>query len=512
MVFIVGPWAALMQRKSLFLASLLAFLGALPLGCRRVAPPPPPPPHQGVNVRVACPAGLPAALVRSHARAWSARQQATVEVRPYTASPEEVPGADVWVLPPPELPRWAAADRLAPLPDSLAKPGTPYEWMGLLPLYREQLLVWDRVAFGLPLSGEAPVCCYRADLFADAARRTAYRAFLAKRGAERELRAPTTWEEFADVAEFFRANPSSGAGPVPSLPPLPADDVALDRLFYTVASSFARRAVREEEPAGAGHLDEVFSFHYDLRTGAPRIATPGFVAALQLLQRLHACRPDGVSREPAEAFRTGKAVLCLTDAAALVGFQKEPGLRDRFGIARVPGAGRYYTFSGEEQVLEGRSNYVPYLGGAGWLAVVPRGAARAEAAFDLLADLSGPQTGAQVALEPRWGGGPTRLDQLGRDRWDAFDLDSRRTTELREALAKTLQQHGLKNPVLCLRTPDQAPHRAALVAELRAALAGKVEPRQALERAAARWAELDGKRGAERHKAEYRISLGLLGR
>ena len=54
--------------------------------------------------------------------------------------------------------------------------------------------------------------------------------------------------------------------------------------------------------------------------------------------------------------------------------------------------------------------------------------------------------------------------------------------------------------------------RSALVAELRAALAGKVGPQQALERAARRWVELDQKRGLERHRTEYRISLGLLGR
>src|SRR5262249_30206723 len=72
---------------------------------------------------------------------------------------------------------------------------------------------------------------------------------------------------------------------------------------------------------------ETFSFHYDLDTGKPRIDTPGFVYALRLLQRLQRCRPGGAGG-PAEAFRDGKAVLCLTDAAWLPAFQKSAAVRD----------------------------------------------------------------------------------------------------------------------------------------------------------------------------------------
>jgi hypothetical protein len=75
---------------------------------------------------------------------------------------------------------------------------------------------------------------------------------------------------------------------------------------------------------------------------------------------------------------------------------------------------------------------------------------------------------------------------------------------------KGLLRHRLKNPVVCLRTPDQAGHRAALVAALRAALAGKEGA--ALAGVARRWEELDRKRGGKRHLEEYRLSLGLLGK
>jgi hypothetical protein len=357
------------------------------------------------------------------------------------------------------------------------------------------------------------VCVYRADLYANDKVQKSYRAFLGENKKERlprELRAPATWDEFRAQTEFFMRHHPLGK-PGPSLPPLPADEAALDRLFYTVAASYARRAVPADQPAGADHRALVFAFHYDLETGSPRVATPGVVAALDLLKRLQACRPGQSRSRPAQALLDGQAVLGVVEASWLVEFQKKPALRDRFGVCQVPGADRYFTPQGSEVRLKDTSNRVPYLGAAGWLACVPKTAAQPEAALDLLADLAGPGRSAQTTLEPRWGG-PVRTDQLLRDTWGSFDLDRARTQALREALAKTLLQHGIKNPLLCLRTPDQAEHRALMVAGLRSALVEGKSPQEALDGVAQSWSRLDAKKGKEAQLAAYRISLGLLGK
>jgi ABC-type glycerol-3-phosphate transport system substrate-binding protein len=443
-----------------------------------------------------------------------------VKVIPYDprkGSP--APGvADIWVIRPAELPRWASAGLLAPVPAELRQSDSSYEWMSLLPMYREQLLVWDRVAYGLPLLGEASLCCYRADLFADLRHQKGFQTFLAEirkksPGQTYRLEAPATWEAFATIAEYFRLHGHPGKQ-VPSLPPLPADEERLDRLFYFVAGPHARRAVREEDVV-ADQLDDVFSFHYDLKTGMPRIGTPAFVHALRLLQRMQACRIDtpagaAAGLAPEEAFRNGQAVLCVTDASWLVKFQKTAALRDRFGICPIPGADRTFSFNGQERMLKDQSNRMPYLGSDGWVAVVPRTSGNSAAAFDFLASLSGPAISAQMAQEPRWGGGPIRLEQLSRERWDSFDLDEKRSGVLREVVGQTLQHYGLKNPILCLRTPDESAHRTALVEELRAALSKGGDPARALTRVARRWEEIASKMGKEAHKSAYRLSLGLL--
>ncbi len=365
-----------MQPKSPWMSRLF-FLAAwaVPLGCG--APPPPPKidsPYQGVVVRVACPDAATAALVAASAPGWASRFQARVETATYDPrqGPEGAGAADVWVIRPAETPRWAAAGRLTPAPRELTSVDAGSGWTGLLPLYRDKLLAWDRTVYALPVRGEAPICFYRSDLLGDAGRRAAYEA---KYG--RKLGPPRTWDEFADIAEFFQGGPS---GLAHSLPPLPQDDGALEREFYAVAACYARRAVSADEPDGPERSDELFGFYYDLKTGRPRIDGPGFVRALALLRRLRKCRPEEASPSPADAFRIGQAVLCLADASRLTEFQTEEGtkVRDRFGVCRTPAASCYYSAGGTECIPAPDGNYVPYLGSGAWLGVVPKAAPHPE--------------------------------------------------------------------------------------------------------------------------------------
>lgn len=451
-------------------------------------------------------------MLRSQGRSWALRKGATVRIERYdpaSADPQQTqpaPSADVWILAPADLPRWAAAGKLEPLPESYKALDNPLAWSDVLPLYREQLTQWDSKTYGLPVAGEAPLCCYRADLLKASAHQAALRNLFG-----RDLDGPITWEQFARLAEYFRDKGVAGR-PGPSLPPLPRSEADLDRLFYTVAAGFARRAVRDDEKRGAYRSDDVFSFHYNYLTGQPRIAEPGFVHALKLLQRLQACRPPEPVDHPEEAFRDGQAVLCLADAPWVKTFQKTAALHEKIGVCRVPGGDRYFDFQTGQprQPPSGSVNWLPYLGGAGWLAVVPRTSRNSEAAFDLLAELASAKTSMQIFLGSGGEGGPTRTGQLFRHRWDSFDLDDKRAALLREILEETLLHRNLKNAVLCLRTPRQATHQAVLVRGIREVLLHGADAEKTLKNVAEAWRKLDGKQGLEEHRADYRRSLGLL--
>jgi multiple sugar transport system substrate-binding protein len=478
--------------RVLFLV-LLAGAGGCPSGSATVTKAAPV--FQGVHLTVACPNKKTQELLTTYSPNWANRHESKVEMLRYEAAAAMPPDADLWAIPAVDLPRLAKKGLLRTLPDAYSGERNS-SWMDLLPLYREQLLVWDQKRYGFPLLGEAFVCCYRSDLLQTA-----------------KLAPPQTWEQFAEVAEHFHDQAVDGQ-PAPSLPPLPADDDALEREFYTIAACYAKRAMLEGANLDAEPREQVYSFHYDLQTGKPRINTAGFVYALTLMRdRLQPCRPPGATADPAAAFREGRAVLCLTDAAQVRSFQTQKALADKFSVCRMPAGGVRFDYAGSGKKPAPEPNRMPYLGTGNYLTVVPLSAVSPDAAFALAQDLCSRETSHQIVIEPaRWGSGPIRLTELDDTKiWEVFDLDATRTTAMRDALRQTLLHTDVRNPALRLRIPEQDAHRKVLVAAVRAVLEGKDDPQAALDAVAKQWVELDAKDPAS-HLADYRMSLGLLAR
>jgi multiple sugar transport system substrate-binding protein len=498
----------IVHKPSRFLFCLLLTLGAGLAGCTR--PPatsvdPAPLSWQGMTIKIACPDRSTATLIQRYTPGWAKKTGARVEATLYSpsAGPDTVQDASIWIIRPAELGRWASANALRPVPSDLRAVGHRYTWTGLLPLYREKLLKWADETYALPLLGDAPVFFYRADLFALARHQQAFRA---KYG--RDLRPPRTWEEVRDIAEYFSGNLHPGQQ-LPSLPPLPEQAEELDYLFETVAASCARRAILQDERK-RDPQEDLFSFHFDLTTGQPRIDKPGFVRALQLLQQLQPFRPSKAQAEPAQAFANGQAVVCLAQASWIGRFRKQLG-PSSIGVCQVPGSAHWFTFTeGQQRPAPADGNRVPYLGAHGWFAVVPRSAPQPDAAYALSTELTGRATSMQIVFDPDWGGSVFRDEHLSADQqWYGLELDAAHTVQLKEALHETVARPGLLNPVVELRIPDQHLYQAALVEKLRLALEKGLPAKDALHDVAAAWSRLAAGKPAELRKKDYLLSLGL---
>jgi multiple sugar transport system substrate-binding protein len=482
----------------------LALLSAIVvLGCGRAKPPPPAIVPEALVLKIACPGEPSAAVVKRYGQGWASTHSAKLEIVrvPDTESPGDREGIDLWIIPTPALPRLASAGRVQPIPEKILERDSGYQWQSLLPIYRNKLLTWDGKPHALPLLGDASLCYYREDWL-----REVGKAFQEKHG--RALTPPETWETFAELAEVFR---DRSADKTLSLPPLPERGDELNRLFYTMAASYDRRIVREDDPAKPADV-ELFSFHYDLDTLRPRLAKPAFVHALSLLRRMQACRPEGAAAQPAEAFRDGKAGLCIAGPEWIDRFQNDGSkVRGKFGIAPLPGSAIYHNYR-TGQAMPAKGNFIPYLGAGGWLGVVPKGAPHAAEAFQLLAHLSSPTTSAEIVSEPAWGGAAYRREHLaGAASWDGFALGAERTRGLLDALRAELTPAAI-NPAVALRTPDAAEHEKVLAEELRGALQGGKEPAATLAEVVKRWEALDSKKDEAARRREYRLSLGLAGK
>src|SRR3984957_1181980 len=98
-------------------------------------------------------------------QSWAERSGTKVTIKIGSMSPGD--DADIGVIEVPELGKWADLGELQQIPVELRAPDHPFQWTGLLPAYREQLIVWGGQARAIPLAGDGYVIVYRTDRLKD---------------------------------------------------------------------------------------------------------------------------------------------------------------------------------------------------------------------------------------------------------------------------------------------------------------------------------------------------------
>jgi hypothetical protein len=157
-----------------------------------------------------------------------------------------------------------------------------------------------------------------------------------------------------------------------------------------------------------------------------------------------------------------------------------------------------------------RTNRIPYLGANGYLAAVLKDSKNADSAFSLLSELTNRDTSSQIVMDPQWGGGVTRQDQLRNPAsWYGFGLKPDQTVHLLNAVRATVTHAEVKNPVLRLRTPNEASYRRILAKHLRTALKENTDALLSLKKVAEEWEALNKKLGENEARKDYLLSLGL---
>ncbi|MDB5306246.1 MAG: Bacterial extracellular solute-binding protein [Gemmataceae bacterium] len=458
-------------------------------------------PRAGTTLTVSCPDARLSAILFPMAKVWAARTGAKVEVTTDRMAPGDA--VDVGVVEFADLGTWADRDELLPVPAALRDPGHPYQWSAVLGVYRvEPFAGWGGQLLGLPLTGTGHVIVYRTDRFEDP---QAKQAFQTRFG--RPLAAPTTWEEFADVATFF-----AGRDKRPSLPRVPTDAGPLADVFFRVAACYDRPALSDAAPGRGGDgpgRPESLAFHFRLDDPRPRLDTPAFRAAAAWLARVSepAGRPAAGPADPAAALAEDRAVLAVLSLEDVARLKRGGKVAARFGIAPLPGT-RSVVDPATGALIPTGANYIPHFAG-GWIGVVRKGCKKPDASFDLLAELGGPPRSMEVIAAG--GYGPFRDAHLEPGQvlvWLGYGLDAERTKTLQDALRHYVGK-TVRNPTYGLRGPDHAALTAALGEELRKVAAGEVKPEEGVKRAAAAWEKASAGIPAEKLKEWRRRAAGL---
>jgi ABC-type glycerol-3-phosphate transport system substrate-binding protein len=448
-------------------------------------------PHAGIVLTAAASDAADREFLQRLAKSWTTQSGAEIRVldTPWDGS------ADIGLVAPAEISRWAEAGQLATAPSDFT-PTHPYRWDDVLSVYARPLLVWRNRMYALPILGEGLVVAYRTDVFD---------------GIDgRPGNPPATWDELLGMGEkYFKK---------PCLPPVPRTSERLLAEYFAAAACYDRPAIARFAP-GVLPDEEFFAFQFDVpklaRDGQevpiadPRLERPAFRHVADLFRRMGPYRVQAA--DVAAAFRSGDAKVGIISLAELgrVG----PDMAEKLGVAPLPGARFTFDANGERRPTDQDTvNRVPYIGWGGRVGVVSAACANPAAAWDFIMDAGLPDRSAlDLIATPGIGAGPYRMSQLDvrvRSRWFAYGLSAFETERLTSALHDNLGL-GVQNPRLRLRTPNQHELAAALDEDLRAMMRDQTPVDQAMAKANNRWKQIVRKQTAVQWNADVRASVGL---
>jgi ABC-type glycerol-3-phosphate transport system substrate-binding protein len=255
---------------------------------------------------------------------------------------------------------------------------------------------------------------------------------------------------------------------------------------------------------------------FHIETMQPLIDKPPFVRALRELTAASALGPaEATDYDPAtvrRAFWEGKCGLAVTWPTAAVEKKSAPKTAAAASLpvafAEMPGSSESYSFPDKtwEPRAEDDEPHVPLLAFAGRMGVVSRESKSADAAFQLLAWLSGdrwselvsPVTPATTLFRKSHLKNP----QL----WVESQVRGSAAAQYGSLVEKILSR---SQRLLVPRIPGQAEYLAALDEAVREAVRGRKGPEEALSGAAGRWQQITDRLGRVPQKRAYWRSLGL---
>lgn len=474
--------------------------------CSPDAPPPSAPqarPFEGQAIQVIVPK-LDARLIRGpildEVEAFEARTGAKVRVLTpgWNETIEKIdqslktPDAnfDIYVV----ISMWSGTllggNHIEPVPEAVKR---KVDWEDVLPIYRNTVLSWNNVAYGLPYDGDCINLYYRKDLFAN----REYRSRFKKRYGY-DLAPPSTWKQYRDIAAFFTGWDWNGDGK-------PDYGIAGNRIkgdisalqFFAQAASFAKHP---DDPA----------YYFDPDTLKPRIDNPGFVRALQTWVDTMKFGPPGMANfaghDVRNAFVSGQVAMAIDWADMGVHAVASPVsvVKDVIGYAPIPGSDEVYDARSGR--WEKRANQVASISG-NWTFFVSRASKHKDLAFEFAAHMTSKELTRKLTAMSGTAVNPSRQSHF--EDPAAWNQSGFATESARDYLATITRSLSNPNVVYDITIPGAGEYYRVFDEILFDAVSGELAPRRALARAATEWEKITDRLGRDKQAAYYRASLNI---
>jgi multiple sugar transport system substrate-binding protein len=379
---------------------------------------------------------------------------------------------------------------IEPVPDAIKQ---RIDWDDVLPIYRNTVLSWNNVAYGLPYDGDCINLYYRKDIFAN----PDYQSRFKKRYGY-DLAPPGTWKQYRDVAEFFTGWDWNGDGK-------PDYGIAGNRVmgdismlqFFAQAGAFAKHP---DDPA----------YYFDPDTLKPRINNPGFVRALELWVATLKFGPPGMANfaghDVRNSFVAGQTAMAIDWADMGVHAVNSPAsiIKNKIGYSQIPASSEVYNaMTGH---WDKRMNQVSSISG-NWTFFVSKASKNKALAFEFAAHMTSKALTKKLTAMSGTAVNPSRRSHFEDPAsWNQSGF----STESAKAYLEEITQ-SLSNPnaVYDITIPGAGEYYRVADEFLARAVKGEMSPQQAMDKAAAEWEKITDRLGRDKQIAYYKASLNV---
>lgn len=365
------------------------------------------------------------------------------------------------------------------------------DWEDIAPVYREALMVWNGQVLSQTMDGDAHTYSYRIDLFEDEANKT---AFEAKYGYP--LAVPETWKQYIDIAEFFHNDVEGVSGTAEAFR-------RGGQQFWFLFSHVAAYAAHPENPG---------SMFFNPETMDAQVNNPAWVRGLEDYIRVSKLAPPSALNfsfgEVNAAFAGGQVAQSIGwgDTGVIAADPEQSTVAGNVGSATLPSSAEVYNHvTGEWDTFDAPVD-TSFMAFGGWQAAVPKSSAKQEAAWNFISYLTSPEVSGQATVTGGTGVNPYRISHTTNlERWSSIFSDR----EAQEYLGAQKGAVTAENVALDMRLPGYFSYTEILEIQLSRALAGEIEPQDALDTVAKEWNELTETFGRDSQLAAYRAAMGL---
>lgn len=383
-----------------------------------------------------------------------------------------------------------SGDHIAPVPEAIKQ---QIDWDDVLPIYRNTVLSWNNVAYGLPYDGDCINLYYRQDLFAN----PEYQARFKKK-YKYELAPPATWQAYRDVAEFFTGWDWSGDGQ-------PDYGLAGNR----VKGDISMLQFFAQAGAHAKHPDDP-AYYFDPQTLKPRINNPGFVRALSIWIDTLKFGPPGMAKfaghDVRNSFVTGKTAMAIDWADMGVHAVNSPAsvVKEHMGYAQIPGSTEVYN--SRTRQWDQRANQVSSISG-NWTFFVSQASKNKALAFEFAAHMTSKALTKKMTAISGTAVNPSRTSHF--DHPEDWNQSGFSTESARAYLQQITLSLSNPNVVMDITIPGAGEYYQVFDEAIDKAVRGELKPAQALDQAAAQWEGITDRLGRARQAAFYQASLNI---